>query len=316
MESASLSATDWSFDPTVILTIGGMAVAYVLARRRGLLRRDDDVAPWFRHEAARSWCFALGLVSGYVALASPIDRGGDEYLLAIHMVQHLLLMMVAPPLVLLGIAGLRPLPGVRLRGARRAWTALTRPWPATLLFNAVLLVWHLPQLYNTTLTNDGLHVVEHLTFLAVGVVFWWPVVDPVRGPSTRLVGPFTKIAMLVVAGVPPTVLGFVFALASHAFYDFYATAPRLWGMSPTGDQAAAGVIMLGVGNLIYFVAVSVIFLRLFQPPDEDEEEEPAPRPRSRPAEATALSSEMTQWPRAAVDTVVHPPPAAHGGSIP
>lgn len=216
--------------------------------------------------------FALGLLVGLIALASPLDTGGDLYLLSLHMVQHLLLMMAAPPLLLLGLVGMRPpADGVAPR-LRATWTALTRPWPATILFNAVLGVWHLPALYNTTLTNQPLHVVEHLTFIAVGLAFWWPIVDPIRGPATVPVAPFTKIAALVVAGVPATALGFVFAMAHDAFYDFYARAPRLWGVSAVTDQQWAGVIMLGLGNLIYFAAVSVIFLRLFVNPEQDEAE--------------------------------------------
>jgi cytochrome c oxidase assembly factor CtaG len=187
-------------------------------------------------------------------------------------VQHLMLMMVAPPLALLGIVGMRPLPAGWAPRLRAVWTRVTRPWPALIIFNVVLLVWHIPQLYNTTLTNGGLHVFEHLTFVLVGVIFWWPIVDPIRGLTTKPVGSFQKIVMLVLAGVPPTVLGFILAMSQHAFYSFYEAAPRLWGMSPTGDQAVAGVVMLGVGNLIYFVAVSVIFLRMFGDPAADEAE--------------------------------------------
>lgn len=270
MSTASLSITDWNLDPTVVVGLVALAAAYALAGRRGILTSSDDVSPWFGSTALRPWFLGAGLLTAFVALQSPIDVGGDLYLLSLHMVQHLLLMMVAPPLLLLGIVGITPPAEGAHRRLRAVWTAVTRPWPALLLFNAVLLVWHLPQLYNTTLTNEPLHIVEHVTFVAVGLVFWWPVVDPVRAPATVVVGPFHKIAMLVIGGVPPTVLGFILALGGHAFYSFYEAAPRLWGMSPKGDQAAAGVIMLGLGNLIYFVAVSVIFLRIFQSPEDDE----------------------------------------------
>ncbi len=270
MSTASLSLTDWNFEPTVVLGTVAVGCLYVDVWRRGLLRRDDDTTPWFGSATVRPWLFFAGLLSAFVALQSPIDTGGDLYLLSIHMVQHLILMMVAPPLALLGLVGARPLAAVHLPRVRGLWTWITRPWPATLLFNTVLLTWHIPQLYNTTLTNAPLHVVEHLTFIAVGAVFWWPIVDPVRGPDTKLVGPFHKIGMLVLGGVPPTVLGFILAMAQRPFYSFYEAAPRLWNMSPVGDQAAAGVIMLGVGNLIYFGAVSIVFLRLFHSPEEDD----------------------------------------------
>ena len=188
-----------------------------------------------------------------------------------HMLQHLLLMMVAPPLVLLGLVGARQLPPDRFRLLRRAWWALTRPWVALLLFNVVMLVWHIPALYDTTLTVEPIHVLEHLSFIGVGVLFWWPIVDPVRGPETKLVSPLEKIGVLVVSGIPPTVLGLIFALAPVAFYDFYVHAPRLWGISPVSDQQYGGVLMLGLGNIIYFIAITIVFVRLLGDSARDEE---------------------------------------------
>src|SRR5258708_26484568 len=152
MQPGQLSLTDWSWEPSVILGLGALSAAYVIAGRRGLLRDDDDVTPWFRRAALRPWLFGAGIVCAYIALQSPIDKGGDEYLLSIHMVQHLLLMMIAPPLVLLGIAGATPPPDTVLPRLRAVWAFATRPWQATLIFNVVLLVWHIPALYDATLT--------------------------------------------------------------------------------------------------------------------------------------------------------------------
>jgi putative membrane protein len=270
MEQASLTAADWSWDPTVLLGLAAITAAYVLALRRRLLRDDDDTSPWFRQARLRPWLFGMGMLSTLLALQSPIDKGGDEYLLSIHMVQHLILMMVAPPLVILGIAGARPLPRMVLPRLRALWSFLTQPWQAVLIFNAVLLVWHIPSWYDATLTTEWIHVVEHLTFFGVGLIFWWPIVDPMRVAHGRPVSPFVKIAALVLAGIPPTVLGFLFALVGSPLYDFYARAPRLWGMSAVLDQQVAGVIMFGLGNIVYFVAISVIFLRLLGNPADDE----------------------------------------------
>ena len=273
MEVAHLGLGDWSWEPTVLLGIAALVAAYALAWRRGLLSDDDDVSPWSGSPRSRRWFFATGVLVGLVALVSPIDTGGDAYLFSLHMVQHLLLMMVAPPLCLLGIAGIR----VPLHGPpgplRRAWAVLVHPWSATLIFSTVLLVWHIPALYDATLTTEPIHVFEHLSFIAVGVLFWWPIVDPMRGRDPqRWVSPFTKIAMLVASGIPPTVLGLIFTIAPHAFYDFYVRAPRLWGLSPVADQQLAGVVMFGAGNLIYFAAVVAVFWRVFGDPAHDEEE--------------------------------------------
>jgi putative membrane protein len=273
MEVAHLGLGDWSWEPTVLLGIAALVAVYALAWRRGLLSDDDDVSPWFASPRLRRGFFASGVLLGFVALVSPIDTGGDQFLFSLHMVQHLLLMMVAPPLCLLGIAGIR----VPLSGAagpwRRIWAVLVHPWSATLIFSAVLLVWHIPALYDATLTTEPIHVFEHLSFIAVGVIFWWPIVDPMRGrDTTRWVSPFAKIAMLVASGIPPTVLGLIFTIAPHAFYDFYVRAPRLWGLSPVVDQQLAGVVMFGAGNLVYFAAVVAVFWRVFGDPARDEEE--------------------------------------------
>ncbi len=273
---ASLGLGDWTFEPTVTLGLAALVAAYVIAVRRGRLRRDDDVSPWLGSSRWRPWLFGLGVLSAFLALESPVDTGGDNYLLSLHMVQHLVLMMVSPPLVLLGICGMRPPDPTRAPVARRLWTAITRPLPATVLFNAVLLVWHIPTLYDATLRKETLHIVEHITFIAVGVVLWWAVVDPIRGGSTAPVSPFQKIAALAVAGVPPTVLGLIFSVASNPFYEFYARAPRLWGLSPVTDQQIAGVVMFGLGNLIYFAAISVIFWRILGNPADDDIEAIAP----------------------------------------
>lgn len=274
---ASLGIGDWTLEPTVTLGLAALVVGYVIAVRRGRVSAADDVSPWLSSPRWRPWLFGMGVVAGFLALESPVDTGGDNYLLSLHMVQHLVLMMVSPPLVLLGICGMRPPDPAWAPRWRRVWTAITRPLPATVLFNVVLLVWHIPALYDTTLRNEGLHIFEHLTFIAVGVVLWWPIVDPIRGEGTAAVSPFQKIAALGVGGVPPTVLGLIFSIGANPFYEFYARAPRLWGLSPITDQQIAGVVMFGLGNLIYFAAISVIFWRLLGNPADDDIEAVAPR---------------------------------------
>lgn len=212
-----------------------------------LLRGRGRLAGW--SPLARLY-FALALLALILALESPIDVGGDRYLFSLHMVQHLLLAMVVPPLLLLGLPG--------------EWLLLERlrisPLAAIVIFNVVLAVWHLPFLYEATLRNEPIHVAEHLSFLAAGVLFWWPI----TAPSARRRGltPIGKIAYLGFAGVPPTILGLGFILSRAVIYPFYAAAPRVTPLSPLDDQVAAGLVMFGLGNLIYFAAIAIIFFRL------------------------------------------------------
>jgi putative membrane protein len=239
---ANLSLWTWTWDPTVLLGTLGLAAGYVwLIGRRGRLTEWSPMARLY---------FAAGLLLLFVALESPIDVGGDHYLFSLHMLQHLLLAMVVPPLVLLGVPA----------GWRAAGRLHVTPLAANILFNLVLAVWHLPFLYEATLRNELIHVLEHLTFLAAGLLFWWPIVVPAGGRKAMSV--LGKIAYLGFAGVPPTILGLAFILSPTVLYPFYAAAPRVTPLSPMDDQLVAGLVMFGLGNIIYFVAIWIIFFSL------------------------------------------------------
>ena len=239
---AALGLGSWSWDPTVILGTLALAAAYVWLMR-GPTGAVDEWTPMARLS------FAGALLFLFLALESPIDVGGDRYLFSLHMLQHIILAMVVPPLLLLGLPS--------------GWLAHHRlrvsPLFASLLFNGVLAVWHLPFLYQATLTNVLLHAGEHLTFLVAGVVFWLPVIAPSGARRMSAIG---KIAYLGFAGVPPTILGLAFIMAPSVLYPFYAAAPRVLPISPLDDQVLAGLIMFGLGNIIYFLAISVIFFGL------------------------------------------------------
>jgi putative membrane protein len=234
----------FSFDPAIVVAILLAAFAYLYFGRR----LDDRGRPWF---------FWAGLACFAVALVSPVDYISDHYLLSVHMLQHILLTMVGPPLLL---SGLPPATG------RVLPRFLLNPWLTVTLFNAVLLAWHLPSLYNETLLNENLHILEHLMFMATAFLFWWPIVGPAR--SGEGMSELMKIGYLAFAGVPPTLLGMTMALAPSALYGFYVNAPRLFGdISVNLDQQLAGILMFGIGNLIYFVPISRIFMTMMEDPD-------------------------------------------------
>lgn len=239
---ASLSLTTWSWDPTVLLGMLALAAGYLW-----LISGRRQATTW--SPMSRIY-FAAGLLVLFLALESPIDVGGDRYLFSLHMLQHLLLAMIVPPLLLLGLP--------------EEWRAFDRirvaPLASIIIFNIVLAVWHLPFLYDATLRNEPLHVLEHLSFLATGILFWWPIIQPSR--SARAMTTVGKIAYLGFAGVPPTILGLAFILSPTVLYPFYAAAPRVTPLSPLDDQLWAGLIMFGLGNLIYFVAIWIIFFTL------------------------------------------------------
>lgn len=241
---ASLSLWSWSWDPTVTVGTVALGAGYVWLIRAQGARRVTNWSP-----LARLY-FALGLLLLFLALESPIDIGGDYYLFSLHMLQHLILAMMVPPLLLLGLPD----------EWRASNVVRLSPFMTNIVFNVVLAVWHLPFLYEATLRNDPLHVLEHLSFLAAGMLFWWPIIVP--STTRKAMSVLGKIAYLGFAGVPPTILGLAFIMSPTVLYPFYGAAPRVTPLSPLDDQLLAGLVMFGLGNIIYFVAISIIFFGL------------------------------------------------------
>jgi cytochrome c oxidase assembly factor CtaG len=238
----------WVFEPTILAPMLAVSVIY------GLACRSNPAAP-----GRRPVYFALAMLSFSVALISPLDSASDHYLLSAHMAQHILITMIGPALLLAALAD--SIPGSPLSRLPRV---LVNPWMAVILFNAVLMVWHLPALYQAALENEGVHVLEHLTFIATALVFWWPITGP-AARGGRGLAPLMKAGYLALAGIPPTVIGMVLAIAPSVIYPFYAAAPRLLGgVSAELDQQVAGLLMFGLGNLIYFVPLTRNLLRVLE----------------------------------------------------
>ncbi len=193
---------------------------------------------------------------------SPLDEIGDGYLFSAHMLQHLLLALVAPPLLLLGTPAwlLRPL--LRVAPIRRTLHVLTAPPAAFVLFNATFFIWHVPALYEETLHNEVIHIIEHLLFIATGMSNWWPILSPL--PELPRVSPPAQILYLFLDGVPATVLGALIVFAATPLYPTYAAAPRVMGLEPITDQQLAGLVMWMLGGMIYLLALSLVFFTWLQ----------------------------------------------------
>ena len=235
----------WFWEPSILIGLAALTAAYILLfSPLGRRFSKSKPAPWPRQLA-----FHLGTLVVFLALVSPLDHLADDFLLSAHMVQHLLLLMVAPPLWLVGI------PPERFSAASSGWLArtwrwLTRPLAAFLIFNVVLWVWHIPALYNAALLNEDVHILEHLMFLASAVVGWWPVLGFLPGIAPRCSYPL-QILDLFVMMLSSTMLGAFISLARYPIYPFYENAPavlnglalppltpgpRLWGLSVMDDQ--------------------------------------------------------------------------------
>jgi putative membrane protein len=248
----------WDLEPTVIggtvlLMLGYLLYTVPLRRRYSL---GPAVPP------LRQLAFYLGCLVMLLALISPLDGLGDEYLLSAHMAQHMLLAFVAPPLWLLGtpdwLVRLLLPPGLAER--------LVNPVFAFLVFNGVFWVWHLPRFYDAALNNDALHILEHLMFMAAGLIGWAPVIGPAF-PSPR--NPFSRFVYLVPSMFSCNALAALITLAPVQLYRFYGQAPLHFGLTPLEDQYVAGLSMWLPGDMLYLVLFLWTFKTLFDENQSD-----------------------------------------------
>jgi len=204
--------------------------------------------------------FLAGLATLWIALETPIDTISDRYLDSVHMLQHVLLAFVAPPLMLLGLstsmaARLATIPGVR---------AVTEPIPAQVLSAAVMIAWHLPPLYDATLYNEELHIVEHLMFIASGVLLFWPIVDSTSAQARWRMSPGAKLVYMLLATIPQDGVALALIFSREPFYEFYTRVPRLIdGFTPLIDQTIAGAVLMIFGKVTLAIAALVVFFRWF-----------------------------------------------------
>ena len=246
---------DWDFHPSVVLGTALLGALYFWgigpARRR-----------WSLGPPAPAWrigCFVAGLIVLLGALNGPIHDLGDYYLFLIHMVQHLLLTLLLPPLLIAGTPGWLLSPLVRRPGLRAVARALTHPLMAGALFTAALTAWHTVPLYDLMMRDHDAHIVAHLMFMVTAVIMWWPVMSQVpEVPPLPLGG---RMLYLFLVSVPMQFVAAIIAMADEPLYQWYVAAPRTWGLSALDDQKYGGLLMWIPGNLWLFGAITIIFFQ-------------------------------------------------------
>lgn len=260
MDAGPSLLTSWSFEPLELAPAVLVAVAYGVRART--LRRGTPVP------APRIAVFALGLVLLVLALASPVAALGEDEFLFFHMLQHVVLGDLAPLCLLAGLTGplLRPL--LSLRPVERL-RALANPVVALPLWAAILVAWHVPALYEGAVRHSSLHALEHVFFLAGGIVVWLPVLETL--PAPEWFGTGAKLGYVACVRAVETVFGNVFAWSGTVFYGVYVHPDGRWGISAAHDQNLAGIVMMAEGGLVTVVALAWLFLRLAQEGDARQE---------------------------------------------
>jgi putative membrane protein len=254
----------WNLDLAAMIAIAAWSGVYL--RRFFRARREaGGRGAGARHLLA----FAGAVIVVVVAVISPLDRLGEEYLFSAHMVQHLLLSDIAPLLALLALSRVIMRPATRrLQAVERALGPLAHPATALFLWLALVYLWHVPPLYVAAIETPGLHALEHATFFAAGVGIWWPLVQPVP-MRRRLTGMWT-FAYIAAAKFGLASLGLYLTWSGSVAYDWYAKVPRIWGLSAVEDQNIGGAIMMVEQSLVLVTVLAVLFSRMLAQSEEDE----------------------------------------------
>ncbi|KAA3662636.1 MAG: cytochrome c oxidase assembly protein [Chloroflexi bacterium] len=283
---AVLLSWDWRWEVILVLALAGILYSRGWRRLRGRTfegkgnGRKQSRTPRGRWRLAVKWrlvSYWVGLFFVAIALLSPIDVLSRQLFL-MHMIQHLLLIMFAPPLLLIA----NPMPfmlwglpdGARLSfGSFLAWLlrkdapfrnslmAITSPGFLWLLWAIFLYGWHDPYLYNAALYYEWVHDVEHLSFFITSMLFWWNITQ--AGPRIhKKVGMMARVALALAAVPVNAILGAVLAFNPEPVYTYYLSVPRLWGISVMSDQQIGGVIMWVPGSMMFFLAAFILIARM------------------------------------------------------
>ena len=238
----------WAADPSVLLGVGFLSAWYAWAARRP----DGPTTP-------QRLCFVAGVLSLLLALTGPLHDLSDYYLFTAHMAQHLVLMLIFPPLLLMSVTPPMIRPLLRPRWAMPLARVLTKPTVAYALCNVVFAVWHLPPVYDLALRDHNVHVFEHLLFVSTATLLWWPLLSPLPElPPIPFAG---QLLYLFAQVLPGSLIGGLISNAGRALYPYYAAAPRITWLSPVQDQQLGAIVMWVGGGTFFLIAFTVVFFR-------------------------------------------------------
>ena len=261
--------TLWTVPVPLTLTVVACTICYLRGWRRLRSSATDVIPAW------RAASFIAGVFLVWLAIGSPLALL-DEQLLTAHMMQHLLLMTIAPPLIWMG-APLLPLlhglppnfvqsvlgPFLRWPALQAVGRVLSQPLVCWLASAAALVGWHIPAVFNLALQSEVLHVLEHAAFLAAGFLFWWPVIQP--WPSVPIWPRWSILLYLFAATLPCDILSAYLTFCDRVVYPSYLSAPHLFGLSALEDQECAGALMWTCVTILYLIPAAQITLELLAP---------------------------------------------------
>jgi cytochrome c oxidase assembly factor CtaG len=251
----------WSFDPVLWIVLAAAVTWYVSMMRRVRRRTGKPVG-------AGHWLpYFSGIAVLLIALDSPIDVIGDSWLLMAHMIQHVLIADIAPPLLILGLrAPVLPLgmPRSALRWFAhrgwlgRLWGVATNPWVALPAWFAATVFWAIPSVFDFTAQHQALHVVEHLTLFYTGMALWWLIITPL--PTERREPGMIRLAYLGFSRLASAAVCLPLTWLGTSLYSLYATGPHAYGLTAVTDQRLAGAAMCLLEFLVFGIGVAAVFI--------------------------------------------------------
>lgn len=254
----------WTFAPGPLLAIGTLLAVYVLRWRK--VRADNGSAA---ASVPRLVAFCAGAAALFIALVSPLDSLAEQ-LAVMHMVQHLVLVDIAPILLLAGLtkAILRPVSRQLVRVERRAGP-FAHPAFGVFAYTAGMVVYHIPAVYDLTLENGLVHAIAHVMLAVVGGIYWWHLLSPAR---RRLgMGRFGPVIYMASTKLFVGALAIALGFSQVLLYDAYTGMPEFWGMSKLTDQNVAGVFMALEQSIVMGIAVGIFFVRALADSERDDQ---------------------------------------------
>ncbi|HVL81981.1 MAG TPA: cytochrome c oxidase assembly protein [Actinomycetota bacterium] len=265
LAQAASAGLDWHPHLEVWAIVGGAALAYRYAVRT----LGPRYAPPGEQVVTRrhvTW-FTLGLATLWLASDWPVHELAEGYLYSVHMVQHMLISLVAPPLLMMGMPAWMwrlVLGSGRLLGLVRR---ITRPLLALVVYNAVLVLTHMPSLVDISVRSEPVHFGVHLLVFTSSLVMWTPVLSPIiELPALSYPG---RCFYLFLQSLVPTVPASFLTFGDGVIYRFYETTPRIIALSPLDDQRTAGLIMKLGGGFLLWGVITVLFFKWFTAEQRD-----------------------------------------------
>jgi cytochrome c oxidase assembly factor CtaG len=268
----------WLADPLVLVPIAVLVAVYVIRFRAARQEaRGRGAGP------LQGLAFGGAILALLVALASPLDGLGEDYLFSAHMLQHVLLGDVAPLLLLLSLSRVIMRPATRrLMAVERALGPFAHPLTGLFLWLFLMYLWHVPALYDAALEHPLVHLVEHASFFTAGIAVWWPLIQPV--PMRRRMTGLWPVAYVGAAKFGLAALGLYLTWSTSVLYDYYEHVPRIWGLSAIEDQNVGGAIMMVEQSLTFVIVLVALFVQMLTRSEAEQ------RRRERLEDAEAASA--------------------------